>query len=331
MVQGRARHQRLIEECLIKMDRDPARILEYHVLQEGISGASTFLIRFSNEDAILKITLSDKGSGAFERAQRELAFYRDLAEHIPLYVPRLIALHNDPHTVALLLGVYQPAVPPTQWSKQEYLEAARQLGRFHATFWEKTDQFSRFPWLRRPQREMLTEHMQVAFDDWQSLRQQPAFRDILTEQECRWLHSLISSMLVVDKIIQSLPMTLCHGNCEPSNVLRDSNGNFIWADWQEVGPGRGPEDLSFFLQQSSIAGGMPPYEDTLAAYHECLEVGTGQSIPLATIYRVVNAVALWADVLYWPAYLGQASRHQLLDLLHRIHFLANRIGIAPSE
>lgn len=329
MTQDRNAHQQLIREYLVKMQRDPESIVEYHLLQEGISGASTFQIRFFDEDAILKITRSKKGNADFERAQRELFFYRDLAEYIPLRIPRMIALHSDSHSVALLLAAYQPSLPPASWLKEEYLEAVRQLGRFHAIFWEKMDQLSRFSWLRKPHRQMLTEHMRAAFDYWQALRLQPAFRDILTEQEYQRLHGLVSSMPTVDKIIQLLPMTLCHGNCEPSNVLRDSDGNFIWADWQEVGPGRGPEDISFFLQQSSIAEGAPPYEEALVAYHECLEVGTGHTIPLSTIYRVVDAVALWVDVLYWPAYLGQASSHQLVNLLHRIHSLADQIGIAP--
>lgn len=172
--------------------------------------------------------------------------------------------------------------------------------------------------------------MQQAYGYWQTLREQQSFQEILTKQEYAWLCAMVSCIPRINAMIQSLPMTLCHGDCNTWNVLRDTNGNFIWADWQEVGFGYGPEDLSFFLQQASIAGGMIPYEDALATYQEYLQAETNEDIPLVAIRRAVDAAALWTDVLYWPAYLAQASAQQLTDLLHRIHDLADRLAITPS-
>jgi hypothetical protein len=91
---------------------------------------------------------------------------------------------------------------------------------------------------------------------------------------------------------------------------------------------RGPEDLSFLLQQATIFGGSVPYDAVLATYQETLAAATGQHIPLALVRRAVAAAELRSRALLWPAYLGQAAPNDVDAMLHRIRHLAAWLGLA---
>jgi len=264
-----------------------------------------------------------------ERARRERAFYQELAGHIPLRVPRLLATHDDSDAICLLLAAYQPSPPARLWQAYRYLEVAEQLARLHAAFWNQTDRLSRYPWLRRPGQETLAADVQQAGGYWRALREQPRFLAILTEQDYRRINALVSRMAAVAAVLESLPLTLCHGDCNTGNLLRDADGNWLWADWQEVGLGRGPEDLTFLFQRASFDGGIVPYAEAIAAYQERLEAATGERIPVATVQRVLDAAELWTRLLHWPPHLTQASEEQLAAMLRRINCLAERLLLAP--
>jgi aminoglycoside phosphotransferase (APT) family kinase protein len=125
----------------------------------------------------------------------------------------------------------------------------------------------------------------------------------------------------VDAIIRSWPVALCHGDCHRDNFLRDNQGNLVWADWQEVGVGAGPEDLSFFWQRAAAAGDALPVEQMLVIYHERLQAQTGAAISLPAVQRVARASELRTTLLHWPFYLQQASVAQIVRLLQRIEQL----------
>lgn len=168
--------------------------------------------------------------------------------------------------------------------------------------------------------------MQQADGYWRALREQPRFLAILTEQEYRRISILLSRMVAVAALLESLPVTLCHGDCNTGNFLRDSSGAWLRADWQEVGRGRGPEDLAFLFQRASFDGGIAPHTEAITAYHQRLEAETGERIPVATIQRVLDAAELWTRLLHWPAHLAQASPEQLATMLQRINHLAESRG-----
>lgn len=320
-------HQRLIENYLSKMYRHSKDVPDYQMLQEGISGASIYRLLFPDGEAILKITLATSGSVPLRRAQRELAFYRDLAGNIPLRVPGVLAMHTDADGVALLMPIYHSSPPAALWSVADYLEVARQLGEFHAAFWSKTEQLSHLSWLAWHQEEEIATAIQQAHTYWQTLCAQPRFTDVLSEQNYKWLQRLTARMPVVQDIIQSFPLTVCHGDCITTNILCDADGHFVWSDWQEVRFASGPEDLSFFLHRASVAGATVPDNEMLAAYHTSLEEHTGQTLQLTNIQRGVDAAELWVRVLEWPAYLLQASESLLADMIDRIHTLAVRLEV----
>jgi Phosphotransferase enzyme family len=324
---GATGEQALIDERVARVLKRPVRVDAYRVLGRGISGAATYRVTIDGTDAVLKLTAARSAPHVRERARREIAFYRQMAAHVPLRVPGVIGAHTDAEGFVLLLAAYEPAPPPETWQAERYLTAARQLARFHAVFWDRVGPLDACPWVLQPCREDALAEIECAHQYWWVLRERPQLEGILTVQQDRWIHRVVAGMGAVEAIIASLPLTLCHGDCNPSNVLVAPDGGLIWADWQEVRAARGPEDLSFLLQQATILGGRVPYDAVLATYQETLAMATEYNIPLALVRRVVAAAELRSRALHWPAYLGEAAPHDVAAMLYRIRDLVACLGI----
>jgi hypothetical protein len=325
---GAVGERALIDERVARVLKRPVRVDASRVLGRGISGAATYRVTIDGTDSVLKLTAARSAPDVCERARREIAFYRQMAAHIPLRVPGVFGAHTDAEGFVLLLAAYEPAPPPATWQAERYLTAARDLARFHAAFWDKRGPLDAYPCVLRPRREDPRADIERAHGYWRVLRERPQLVGILTVQQDRWIHRVVAGMGVVEAVIASLPLTLCHGDCNPGNVLVAPDGGLIWADWQEVRAARGPEDLSFLLQQATICGGSVPYDAVLATYQETLAAATGQDIPLALIRHVVAAAELRSRALHWPAYLGAAAPDDVAAMLHRIRYLAACLGIA---
>lgn len=319
-----AMHRARITTPLCAMRRATV-ILRHEVLQGGISGASTYRVHLPGEQVMLKITDEDSPAYVRERARREVFFYRDLAHHIPLRIPAVLDSAAGASATWLCLVSYEPAPPIGTWTEQQYLEIARQLGEFHAAFWDSTQQLSDLPWLRLAMQSTDPTDILQAADAWHALAQQPRFRDILTPVEMEWIESLMHQVARLDVILRDFPMTLCHGDCHHGNLLLDADDEWLWADWQEAGIGRGPEDLSFFFQVARAAGGAVPEAAAIKAYHQRLEASIGQRIALSDVKRVIDAPELRTLLLLWPPFLAHMSSRQLADMLRRLRHLAEEL------
>lgn len=321
-------HHNLIAGAMLRLGFDPNALLDYAVLPGGISGSHTYRLRFPHDDLILKLTAPDSAPFVVERAAREISFYRELAAWIPLCVPRVIALETGPAAgSAILLAACEPTPPASLWSSTHVLEMAGQLGRFHATFWNKTGGLSTFHWLRQPRPATSVGEIRAALGAWQRLCSQARFATTLTEAFFRWLSQLLERIEAIDGIVHSLPPTLCHGDCHTANLLRAPSGELIWADWQEVGIGRGPEDLSFFFQRATADGAAIDTDAVTATYHAALQAGVGAPVDLDAIHRVTATSELRTRLLYWPAYLTPASTEQVAGVVDRLRLLARQLQL----
>jgi len=101
----------LLTTYLRKLHGASPDLLNYQLLNDGISGAKLYQLQFPERKVLLKITTPDRGIVALSRARRELAFYRDLAAQIPLSGPQVMAMSDDADGVVLLMSVYQPSPP----------------------------------------------------------------------------------------------------------------------------------------------------------------------------------------------------------------------------
>ena len=202
---------------------------------------------------------------------------------------------------------------------------AHQLASFHAAFWAKTGELPPGPWSRWEPDNAAT--IQRAYRDWQALQAQPHLTGLLLVGQLQWIAELLPRLGGLTAIREALPLTLCHGDCNPGNVLGDVGGSLRWIDWQEVGIGCGPEDLAFFLQQSTVAGAAVPAEEALAVYQAQLERETGEVLRPGLLQRVVDAAELRSRTLDWPTYLAQAPEQEVARMLERIRELVDRLGI----
>jgi Ser/Thr protein kinase RdoA (MazF antagonist) len=331
MIPDDAAHRAHVTEWLAKLQRAPADLEKFDVIGRGISGAYVYRVRLPHEEMILKITESQQARYVIERSEREAQFYCHLAGSIPLSVPALLARCADVSGIALLLSAHQPTPAPSAWSVGQYVEVAEQLARLHAAYWNATEWLLSFDWLRRPVESTPRDQVEQAWSLWGRLSEQQRFQAILTLRELEWICHLLSHTAAVDHVAQLLPLTLCHGDCNAGNLLVDTRGEWIWADWQEVGIGRGPEDLAHFCQRASHDGGMVPWDEAVAMYHRTLEADTGERISVDAIRRVMDAAELRTRMLHWPAYLSDASPRQLEDMICRMHDLASAVGVALQE
>lgn len=327
MKQPKWAHHQKIELYLQKMHRSPGQLQAYQILQGEISGAATYRLQMASEELILKVTCMEHEQSVRERAQRELSCYQTLVPCLPLHTPQVIAHVHDAKAIALLLRAYEPSAPPMQWQEWQYLEVAEQLGQLHASFWKNTEQLAQFSWLRSHHWTRSDRHMQHAAQQWQALQDDPRFQPLIPQSRYRRLMSLLPLLGSVESLLASFPLTVCHGDCHIDNLLRDEHGQLIWADWQEVGVGLGPVDLSFFSQRAFQAGGTVPFEAMITTYHRQLEAETGKQLPFVLLHQVLDVLELRAWLLVWPAYLMHVSPQWLAELFNRIDLLAGRLHL----
>jgi aminoglycoside phosphotransferase (APT) family kinase protein len=314
-------HRELIAHCLDALGANSGQVLHYDVLG-GVSGAYTYRLRCPSRDLVLKVALPESPAHVLERASRELLFYRDLRHCIQLRVPTVIAMRSDATLGAcILLDAYTPSPPPTAWPAARYIELATHLGRFHATFWGRVNDLASYRWLRKAV-EVAQADVQQAFIYWERLSAEKRFERVMTRSCSRWIREMLSHIDAVEATIAAFPLTLCHGDFHVENILEARDGELVVADWQEVGLGRGPEDLSFFLQRASFSSGTVPAEDVISAYQQSLAIETGDALLLADIRRVIDAAEFRTRLLHWPAYLTGASADQMTDMLERIRTIA---------
>jgi Ser/Thr protein kinase RdoA (MazF antagonist) len=315
-------HSQRIRQWLARLGQAGDDHLEYEVLQGGISGAYTYLVDFGTGPKGLKLTEATSAPGVLQRAQRELLFYRELAPQVPLQVPQLLASYtDDTGASALLFVAYRPPEPPDVWQEAHYWRVAQQLASFHARFWDKAEKLDPYPWLKRVSPDGLERHLPQAQAAWQALFEQPRFAEIFTAHTRQMIARLLPQVQALSRRLAAFPLTLCHGDCHMGNLLHDQHGKPVWADWQEVSVGCGPEDLAFFLQRAQAAGGSVPYASAAEAYQEELE-RLGMPVTLEAVRRVVAVSELCTRLVHWPGYLSQASPQQVADHLERINVLA---------
>ncbi len=315
-------HGDVLAQSLAALGTDADQLFGYDLLAGGASGAYAYRLSFPPGNRFLKVTRPESPAYLLERARREILFYRRLASEVRISVPSVIASRFDKAIGAcLLLEAYEPSPEPAAWTETRYIQAAEQLGRFHSAFWGKGRELSTLGWLRRVD-ALKDGEIRQAYTYWERLRAEGRFETILTPECYRWVLGMLGRIHAVGTGPSSFPVTLCHRDFHIDNILADHGGGMVLADWQEVGPGRGPEDLSFFLQRASFSGGTVPGGEMIEAYRRTLAANMDEDVTVWDIRRVMDAAELRTRLLHWPAFLADASEHQLADLLGRIRVLA---------
>jgi hypothetical protein len=79
-------HHAILAEWLPHVGQDPQRLQQYDLLHGGVSGSYTYRLHGFDAPCVLKVTTAGSASYVRERAQREIAFYRTLADAVPLAI-----------------------------------------------------------------------------------------------------------------------------------------------------------------------------------------------------------------------------------------------------
>jgi hypothetical protein len=123
----------------------------------------------------------------------------------------------------------------------------------------------------------------------------------LTESTLHDIESALVDVRTKPEYDPDTVMTLCH------NLLRDQDGDLIWADWQEVRIGHGPSDLTFLLQRAEANGADIAHDIIVAAYCNALESAGVAGVNERAITSAMNKSERRTRLLYWPDYMRDAT------------------------
>lgn len=289
------------------------------LLSGGASGASTYRVHDLSEPCVLKVVAAESAAYLRARGHREIRFYREVASHVPLLTPRVLeSLTEASGRCALLLSAYAPLGPANELSEDEFSRIAEQLARFHAVYWRRTTLFNGLSWLEKPKNPDLTCDARHAAATWRALAEQPQFQGVLTGSALRDIEAALAEIMTKPEYGPETVTTLCHGDCHPGNLLRDQAGCLVWADWQEVRVGHGPDDLTFLLQRAEAEGAAVAHDRVVTAYCDALETAGVEGVDPDAVTDAMNASERRTRLLYWPNYLADATAETMVHHLTRI-------------
>lgn len=287
-----------------QLGHDEGDLIEVRTLTAGASGSAVYHVLVDTttvvgkQEYILKIAT---GAADDERARREVNFYRDLADHVPVQVPRLVTAVDDDDVCCLLLESSGTAPDAATWSVDRWTACAAQLGGLHDARIATAAEDWRWA---KPQQHADQREIAGAAQAWAALGYGPE------------LAAVWAGFDRLAAALTRLPVCLRHGDWHLGNLLLDPSDRIVWIDWQEVGFGRGPEDLALLWQRAEFDGLTPPRDAMLAAYAHARGTPKDASLEQATV-----AAELTLLLLAWPAYLPHAPEPARARLFRRLEHL----------
>jgi hypothetical protein len=265
------------------------------------------------ERLVAKLAATDESSLRFSAAMgayaREVAFYRDVAAHVPVRTPECYhaSVSEDGRTFCLLLEDLTPAAECGQLQGCDVdraRTALRQAAALHAGSW-KDQSLRRFAWLSSGLavwRHLGTEAGQA----------QKAFRagyeGLLDDASHRVAAGLETGVArrFVERIAQ--PRCLWHSDFRLDNLLFDARGGrvpLVVVDWQSVALADGTIDASYFVGASVPTDLRREHEEELVrGYHQALVDGGVRDYGWDECWRDYRINALAGFLVAMTAALG---------------------------
>ncbi len=184
----------------------------------------------------------------------EVQWYRDLAGHCPVGVPRSYWTGMDSANgrFCLLLedlGHLRASTQVESFGAADARLTVRGLAEFHANWWEAAS-LEPQTWLRRPEQSGATL-MQLWGFGWEMFKE--FFSDALTAELIEIGERIGQQMLALNQRGAASATTLVHGDVRLANLLFDDDAvddGLYLLDWQGVHLGSGPGDLGYFMALS---------------------------------------------------------------------------------
>lgn len=239
----------------------------------------------------------------FDFYHRELRFYREVAPKVELRTPALLYsdMDRDRQEYILLLEDMAPAQVGDHLHglSAEHTELAiREIGRFHATWWESAELESFAEWMPVVDAPVHRSAEQSYAQAWEPFianfgtRLSPKMRET-AEHIGRNVINLQSS-------IADRPHTIVHADFRADNMFfatHEGGEPFAIADWQIACRGRGIFDVAYLL-----CGGMEPEERAreeerlVRLYHDTLVQNGVTGYPWEQAWREYRRMALYVLV-----------------------------------
>jgi aminoglycoside phosphotransferase (APT) family kinase protein len=202
---------------------------------------------------VVKLPTADPGGRAVGQMmrlyERESRFYAELADTVPVRVPRCYANVAVPatDTWALVLEDLAPLVSGDQVAGADVARArvvVERLARLHARFYGRPelDELDWIPTLVGPMTAAIVPMFEAswsAFVDHYGPRT-PA-------RVLRWIERFAPLVPAYIESYADMPTTICHGDFRLDNMFFGSEGAFALIDWQMAMRVPGSSDLVYFL------------------------------------------------------------------------------------
>ena len=208
--------------------------------------------------------------------QREYAYYRRVATHVPVRSPALLYgdFDDSSHRFVLVLEDLREMASVDQLdgaSAEQAKAAVRAVARLHGHFWNKVDEppISGFHDSTNPERRPLVRAVYQA-----SLPSALNRFGRLFPDRMRWLAEEYGRSIVeyLDAVAEG-PRTFAHGDFRLDNMFFGTGGNndFAVVDWQVCGISSGLYDVAYFLSSSVALEVRREIErEILSEYHQVL-------------------------------------------------------------
>jgi aminoglycoside phosphotransferase (APT) family kinase protein len=296
----------LIHRCLRELGLAGARLDHHAALPGADSGSQVFRLALDGgEPAVLKVTTSPER----DQARRELAFYTTLAGRVPVRTPALLGAADNEELTCLLLESVRPSPAAGEWSAEQWLSLAAQLGELHRP--EILREASGAEWLGRsgwPPPDYVAATAETTRRQWRELGY-GELTDPLFDQ----LDDLAIAVAV-------LPECLLHGDCHVANLLLGkTDADLVWTDWQGTTRGHGPEDFALLWGRANADGGRPPLDKMLATYADVRGLPNDDLLRRALVAGQIR-LALFG----WPERLPHFGEERQRRIVGHLAGLAER-------
>jgi len=245
--------------------------------------------------------------------EKEVAFYRQLADDSPLRTPDVYLARHEPDSDDFVLvmedvGHLRAADQVAGCERDDAIAAVAALARHHAAFWNDP-RFAEadLAWLPLPSDSPTPEGVQQGFDAYWEPFVEFMGDDLSPDVKAvgDWLPGAARELLTVP---DGHPVTVAHGDYRLDNLFFDDARAVTALDWQIVAKGSPGYDFAYFVSQSLSAADRRAYLDELVDAYLSTLAAAGIDYPEEQFWLDVRRT-----VLFCLAYPVQAMGLDLTD------------------
>lgn len=295
-------------------------ITDFHVqrLQKGTSG--------SKLNVITVIQAADREPIRFilkiEGGQKEVLFYRELADRVPVDTPRVLdARMLDDGRAWLIMEEITDVKDGLSWDAADYKGVLSGMARLHAKFWSHTGSLDDCTWLWRPDEQSLQKLVEARKSDIEALAASDLPRtlpEVFSSERLALAMQVLEQPAIVFDPLLAAGTTLVHGDYWFHNVQITNSGRIVLVDWQGPQVWSGLWELVYFLNlllpvsAAVYREALPVDEGTMISWYADALAEAGVALPKRDFENALLAARVWHPIQHWIRQYAYAVREGLL-------------------